>query len=64
MYAGTDAHQVVVILKSVMKGSDPLAVSIHQDVPLFPETCRLHKMQRDELGQNIWKLFFSTALEI
>lgn len=53
-----DAHQVVVILESVMKGGDPLAVSIHQDVPLFSETRRLHKLQRDLLNQNIKKHFF------
>ncbi len=52
-----ETHQVVVILESVMKGSDPLAVSIHQDVPLFPETRRLHKMWGDLLHQNIQKLF-------
>lgn len=50
-----DAHQVVVILESVMQGGDPLAVSIHQDIPLFSETRRLHELQRDMLNQNIKK---------
>lgn len=33
-----DAYQVIVILKGIMQGRDPLAVSIHQNVPLFSET--------------------------
>lgn len=40
-----DAHQVVVILEGIMQGGDPLAVSIHQDFPLFSETRSLQKIQ-------------------
>lgn len=36
-------YQIILILKGVVQGGDPLAISIHQHVTFFPKTSRLQK---------------------
>lgn len=39
----TADYQIILILKGVVQGGDPLAISIHQHVALFLKTGRLQK---------------------
>lgn len=32
------SHQVLLVLEGIMQSSHPTAISLHQNVPLFPET--------------------------
>jgi len=40
---GVLCYQIIVVLEGVVQGGDPLAVPIHQHVPLLPETRRLNR---------------------
>lgn len=39
-----------------MQGGDPLAVPIHQHIPLLPETCRLARDATNHECHTYWKL--------
>lgn len=41
-------YQIILILKGVVQGGDPLTISIHQHVAFFPETCRLQEIETIE----------------
>lgn len=36
-------YQIILVLKGVVQGGDPLAVSVHQHVAFLPKTSRLEK---------------------
>lgn len=36
-------YQIIVVLKGIVQGGDPLAVSVYQHISLLPKTRRLKK---------------------